>query len=376
MALTRKNHVEEGPTRGWMAPVNTMEMRPVNSKETTKHADNNSSVFKARNDHQRKMQRNPSFVHLGIFGVRVTLGAAVVAAVVYVLSYYRYFIRIPETLDTAIRNREPRKLLPDWLLDHVLLRSSFERACYRFALKTLPRNDRHALFLGGFAGLGLVLGSQTMVAAVSRHFAHPVPWPNAGFLAVPMILAYFVICGLRFVFDLPAELSANWAPQAIVDREKHAAAPVARKIMLTLVWPWLLLIGLPLYAYFWGWQVALGHTAVVMVWSYCLAELLLRRFLKIPFTCRYSPWKQSATVIVIFYALGFVFFTSSTADLELALLQHHPWRLWLLAGAGLVAWKLFAKFREDELDPKELIFEEAPAPAIELLNLSGRLPYS
>lgn len=315
---------------------------------------------------------DPHLIQLGAFGIRMMLATTAVATVVYVISYYRYFIRIPETLDVTIRKREPRRLLPPWLLDRVLLHSPFERACYRFTIKTLLRNERQSLLLGAFVGLGLVLASQTLVSTFNQKAAQDAV-PSAEILSLPLILAYFVICGLRFVFELPAELSANWAPRVIVDREKHQAAPVARKVTLSLVWPWVLLVGLPAYAWFWGWPLAVGHVAVVMVWSYCLADFLLRRFRKIAFTCAYAPWKQNATVVIIFYAMGAVAFTSGTAGLEHNLLLQSPIYLWIMALAGLGAWKLLAKLREDEFDPTDLIFEDAPPPAVELLDLSGRL---
>jgi len=57
----------------------------------------------------------------GLAIVAVTL----LAPMVYVLSYYRYFIRIPETLDTTLRNRKPRNLFPMRLMDRFVLRSPF-----------------------------------------------------------------------------------------------------------------------------------------------------------------------------------------------------------------------------------------------------------
>jgi len=305
---------------------------------------------------------------LGALGLRVLLATIVLAVAAYALSYYRYFIRIPETLETPIRSREPRQLLPRWFLDRVLLRSPFERACFRFALKTLARNERQSLIFGGFVGLGLVIASQTLLSAFSstRHST-----PSSDLLSVPLILAYFVLCGARFVFDMPAELRANWAPQVIVDREKHDAVRLARKTMLSLIWPPILFIGFPLYANSWGWAIAAGHTAVVLVCSYCLADFLLHRFRKIPFTCAYSPWKQHATVAIIFYGLGFLAFTSIPTNLERSVMRH-PWALWLLAAGILGAWQLFRRFRYDSLDPTELIFEDVPAPPFEMLNLSGK----
>lgn len=317
----------------------------------------------------------PRLALLGALGIRVMILTVFLAGGVYVLSYYRYFIRIPETLDIAVRSRAPRKLLPDWFWDRVLLRTCFERACYRFALKALARNERQSLFLGAFVGLGLVLASLTV--ASGTHAAGQVSaLPGADFLAVPLILAYFVICGLQFVFKLPAELNANWAAQVIVDRNRHYAERLARKVTLSLVWPWLLLIALPVYACFWGWMVAVGHIAVVMSLTYCLTDWLLRDFRKIPFTCAYSPWQQNATVGIILYALGYILFTATVAEWEHALLLRRPWYLWLMAAGPLGAWKLYARFRGSEFDPKDLIFEERAVPAIELLNLTGRLPNS
>lgn len=57
--------------------------------------------------------------------------------------------------------------------------------------------------------------------------------PNAEFLALPFVLSFFIIGGLRFVFEVPAELRANGVHQVIVDVDSHQAASVARKVMLT-----------------------------------------------------------------------------------------------------------------------------------------------
>jgi hypothetical protein len=318
---------------------------------------------------------DPQLARAGVLGIRIMLGTAILAGLVYVVSYYRHFIRIPETLETSIPRRPPRTWMPPWLLDGLLLRSPFERACYRFAFKTLLRNQRQSLLFGGLAGLGLVLAAQTLVSAIADSPGHDPGIPSADFLAVPLILIFFVLCGLRFVFDLPAELRANWAAQVILDRQRHQAAPLARKVMLSLVWPGILLLAFPAYSYFWGWKVGIGHGLVLLAWSLCLADFLLRRFRKIPFTCAHAPWKQNATAMIVLYALGLLAFTSVTAEFEHSLLTRGPLRLWLVGPVFLGLGKLFLKFREDALDPTELIFEDPAAPAVELLNLTGRLPY-
>ncbi|MGZ4841483.1 MAG: hypothetical protein ACXV5J_07040, partial [Candidatus Angelobacter sp.] len=307
-----------------------------------------------------------AMAQMGTIGLWAVITAAILAPLVYVLSYYRYFIRIPETLDTTLRSRAPRILFPMQLMDWLVLRSAYERATYRFAMKTLLRNDRHSLIFGGFAGLGIVIASQTLVAAVNQKPGGP----SAALISVPFTLAYFLICGLRFVFDLPAELRANWVHRVILDREQ-APADAARKIILTFVLPWVLVVCLPLYLYYWGWTVGAPLAAVLIAGCYLLADGLLRRFAKIPFACAYPAWKQSATVIVLFYVLGLWAFGSLLPRLEHALLLKSAWYLWGLVLTLLAARLALRKLRDDGPMSQVLVFEEAPEAPFELLNLSG-----
>ncbi|HEY2360394.1 MAG TPA: hypothetical protein VGK36_04725 [Candidatus Angelobacter sp.] len=309
-----------------------------------------------------------ALAQMGTIGLWAVIAVAILAPLVYVLSYYRYFIRIPETLDTTLRSRAPRILFPMRLMDWFVLRSAYERATYRFAMKTLLRNDRHSLIFGGFASLGIVIASQTLLSTVNQK---PGAAPSAAMISVPFTLAYFLICGLRFVFDLPAELRANWVHRAILDSEQQAPADSARKVILTFVLPWILIVCLPLYLYSWGWTVGIALIAVLIAGSYLLADVLLRRFTKIPFACAYPPWKQSATVIVLFYVLGLWAFASLLPGLEHALLLKSVWYLWVLVLILKTARLILRRLRDDDPRSRILVFEEAPDMPFELLNLSG-----
>lgn len=309
-----------------------------------------------------------AMAQMGMIGLWAIIAVAILAPLVYVLSYYRYFIRIPETLDTTLRSRAPRILFPMRLMDLFVLRSAYDRATYRFAMKTLLRNDRHSLIFGGFAGLGIVIASQTLLSAVNQK---PYVTPSAALISVPFTLAYFLICGLRFVFDLPSELRANWVHRVILYHEQQAPADAARKIILTFVLPWILLVCLPLYLYYWGWSLGFALAAVLIAACYLLADGLLRRFAKIPFACAYPAWKQSATVIVLFYVLGLWAFSSILPGLEHALLMKSVWYLWGLVLALLAARFALRKLRDDDPRSKIVVFEEAPDTPFELLNLSG-----
>lgn len=305
---------------------------------------------------------------MGTIGFWAVITVTVLAPLVYLLSYYRYFIRIPETLDATLRSRAPRVLFPMRMMDWFVLRSAYDRATYRFAMKTLLRNDRHSLIFGGFAGLGIVIASQTLLSAVNQK---PASAPSAAMISIPFILAYFLICGLRFVFDLPAELRANWVHRVILDHAQQAPADAARKVILTFVLPWILSVCLPLYLYYWGWTVGSALAAVLVAGCYLLADVLLRRFAKIPFACAYPAWSQSATVIVLFYVLGLWTFASILPGLEHALLLKSVWYLWVLVGVLLAARLVIRRLRDDDPRSHTLVFEEAPDAPFELLNLSG-----
>jgi hypothetical protein len=309
---------------------------------------------------------NAGLAQMGGIGIRAVVAVTLLAPMVYVLSYYRYFIRIPETLDTTLRNRKPRNLFPIRLMDCFALRSPFERATYRFAMKTLLRNERHSLLFGAFAGLGFVIASQTLVSAFNERPGSTAATPSAALISVPLTLAYFLICGLRFVFDLPADIRANWVHKVILDHRQPESADAARKVVMTFVLPWILAGCLPLYLFYWGWAVGGALVAVLIAACYLLADGLLRRFAKIPFA-----WKQSATVTVLLYVLGLWAFASILPSLERALLLKSAWYLWGLAGALLTARFALRRLRHNDETDHVLVFDEVPDAPFELLNLSG-----
>jgi hypothetical protein len=297
-------------------------------------------------------------------------GCIIVAAVtIYVFSYRRCFVRIPETTNIGpAANREHIS----WMfpaLDRTILTSPFQRAGYRFVMKTLLRSEHHGLVLGGFFGLGIVIASQFLFASFNGQTIGASGSPSSEVLAIPLILGYCITLGVRFAFDIPTEIRANWVFQLCVDRVRHECIPLARKVMLSFILPWVVAIALPLYGYLWGWRVGLVQMIIVPIWSLLLAETLLLRFRKIPFTCSYPPFRDSAVVLVLFYVLGFFVFVVLTSNLEhWALLK--PVLMVSFIIIAVVAGYALSRLRREigEID-KELIFEEKAPVAFELLDL-------
>jgi len=184
-----------------------------------------------------------------------------------------------------------------------------------------------------------------------------------------LTLAYFIICSLRALYDLPTERDANWIFKATVDRRRHDCRTVGLKVMLTMILPWLLLIALPLYAWKWNWQTAALHVAYVMVWSAAFGEMLLIGFRKIPFTCMRVMSKDRVLVMIIFFLLGYSFFSTTTVMMELFFLTR-PW--WMIALAALFLALIIgirAVERDMPAEERDLIFEDRPRPSVQVLDL-------
>ncbi len=310
---------------------------------------------------------DPALTRLGHVGLLALPAVCVLALITYALSYRRCFIRLPELADAPPGRLGTRTAWIFRLLDLSILRTPFQRAGYRFALKTLLRNEPHALAFGGFAGLGLILASRALFSAFNGKGLGALP--SADILSVPLVLTYWLLLGIRFNFDIPANLPANWTFRLLLDKDKHEAAALGRRVMLSFVLLWLFAVAFPIYLYFWGWTVALIHTGLVLVWSVLLTEILLVRFRKVPFTCTYPPFQHSAVVNVIVYVLGFLIFSEMTAEFESAAFTNPTTGITLLI-VCLAVWGLIHRMRQGMVQvDRQLLFEDIPSSGFEFLHL-------
>jgi len=305
---------------------------------------------------------------------RLTLpGIALVAVVafgMYVVGYRRHFVRIGELAETAVVARSPRRTwLRKWIDDRVL-RTPFQKGCFRFVGKTLRRSEAHRLVMTAVCGLALVLASQALMGAFegTRSARAAALTPEA--LSIPFILTFLVICGLRVVFELPAELRANWVFQLTLDRDRQESEALARRVILISVLPWVVGITFPVYLYLRGMGIAWLHTFFVLVWTVLLTNLLLIRFRKLPFACTLPVFKQHSIVILLGFCFGYLIYGVSLAEFESSALAEPVRFLSILPAMG-VAWGIprYLARNTMELDRK-LLFEEVGTRTVELLRLS------
>jgi hypothetical protein len=315
--------------------------------------------------HGRTIPALATATALSLPGLGLTVAAAFVS---YALGYRRYFLRMAEIADAAssVQPRTSASIIT-WL-DERVLRTAFQKGCFHFVWRTLFRSEAHRLALAGIFGTGIVLSSQFLARAVQMKSPMDSA-ASADALAIPFVLAFFIVVGLRIVFEIPTDLRPNWIFRFTLDREHHESVALARKIMLTFVLPWLALVALPLYVYFDGWLVALLHILLVAIWSLLLANALLIGFRKLPFTCAMPVFQQHSIVTLLGGALAFFLFAIATPQAEARALAEPVWMLAFIPVAALF-WYTPRRIHKGAIDVEtRLVFEDAPSRAVEVLRL-------
>jgi len=289
---------------------------------------------------------------------------------IYTISYRNCFMRIAETVGPAGRTARKDTSRIFRALDATFLRSPFQRAGYRFVMKTLFRSEQHGLMLGAFVGLGTVIASQFLFSSLNGDGVTHARFPSPELLAIPLIFSYCIIVGLRLAFEMPTELRANWIFRFCVNKHKPETRSLGLKVILSFVLPWVWLFAAPVYAYFWGWWSGIFPAVVVTLWSFLLVEVLLLKFRKLPFTCPYPQFRHSAVVLALSYILGFFVFVMMTAHLVYWSL-FTPVSAIALIGISFVWWYGLYRIRKDAPDVEiEITFEADSASGFELLDLA------
>jgi len=312
---------------------------------------------------------SPELIELARLAIPAVVIAPVIAMCAYALGYRRHFMRIPEIADTASTPPTQGRSRLAELAQRLVVRTPFLKGCYGFVWKTLLRSEAHRLVLTAVAGLALVLASQAMLHAFEGATSLRTAMLSPDALAIPYILTFLVILGLRAVFEIPVELRSNWVFQLMLDRDRQECESLGRKVILTLVVPLVLGLGFPVYAYLEGMRVAALHTLVVGLWAVLLTNIVLVRFRKVPFTCTLPVFKQHSIVILLSWGFGYLIYAVSTPEFEASALRE-PLRLVSLIPVAFLAWIVPRSLRKNTLDiERTLMFEESATRAFETLGL-------
>ena len=308
-----------------------------------------------------------SKVALTSLGVVTILGAAG-----YALNYRRQMERALEAVEAHPAGPTWLSNMTRWVLRRLVVRKPLERATFFFVVNTAARSVKHRLYLATYGGVGLALAAfgilQLLMDTKRRDWSAALTQPHEPLLALPLILSFFLLSGLRVVFTVPSELKANWAFQLAEDKNRLDCCRGAKKVMVVLTM-FLWLSFLPFFAILWGWPPAIQDVAFGLMLSLILVELLLTNFRKIPFTCSRQPGKANLTVLGVVYWIAFMLYAYGMAAMERWLL--HDVTRWvtlfiltLAVFGALVLWRKAAT-----LEGLGIVYEDEPIPEVQTLGL-------
>jgi hypothetical protein len=299
----------------------------------------------------------PAMQKLAGYAVTASIGVFALMAISYGVSYRRRFAAVLENQKTQSRRLFAAGLaVLDLFADRT---DGFRRACHRFTIRALLRNETHLLAIAVSVGLGWLLALQ------------------AGTIeAAPLICAYLLILGLRIAFELPASLPANWIFRAILDPKENQTAGIAHRVMLSFLVPLVLAPSLAIACWQWGFAAGVLHTLYVLALSWILMEILLAGYRKLPLTSPMPGFRDHFLMLCLIQLVGFGIFTRVGAGMERWMFQM-PARFLLVPSVMLAAWYWNRRRITDSRAAGELeeglLFENAPVRTVERLNLSDNI---
>lgn len=307
---------------------------------------------------------------LRAIAVRAVWGLAasgLFACVTYGIGYARHVRKVIEQSDFIAGRSAGRESVWRRLLDRALLRGPREQAVFHFIVRSLYRSRQHRLLLALYCGIGL--GS--MLSALGRLIrpGDAARWlrPSGELLLVPLVLAFFVLVGMRVAFTVPLELRANWIFQLTDDGDAAPCLAATRKALFLLGLAPVVLAAAPAYLVLWSPAEAWRHILFVTVAALILIEILMLRLQKIPFTCSFLPGKANLKVMFGVYWALFTAVSASVRALELWSLRDAARYGAVMAGA--VAVLLILMRRRAASRGFRLIYEEQPEPVVRALEL-------
>ncbi|HEX4273967.1 MAG TPA: hypothetical protein VHZ74_01365 [Bryobacteraceae bacterium] len=293
---------------------------------------------------------------LGAFGWKAFGLSLLFFAAMWGVGFARHYRRTLEAEDSAAGSLRDRRSWFDWML-----RGPEERAIFYFGSGILARSTKHRLFLACYLSVGLALG---LVLAL-RLDATGLHTSAEGLRALPFLLTFFVVSGLRAGFQFPSELAANWAFQIAGINWNGAARNASRKLVIVRGLLPVLTLLFPLEVAGWGFATGLLHMGVQAAAGALLTELLFWSFDKVPFTCSYFPGRVNMALLAGLYLYGFSAYSFKMADLE-TLLDRTP--LAALLAIGVVAGLLALLWRREPADYG--VRFDGSEPDVQTLNLS------
>jgi hypothetical protein len=278
---------------------------------------------------------DPAWSALARLAVVGVAASTVVAISTQVVGYRVHVTRLLESQTSARRAAGPLKAAGSALADLLSFRRPVERAVFAFTVQTLTRSPRHRLVIAASLAAGCSLGAIGLFASTLERGQWEQPNLEM-MLSVQLLLGFCATFGVRIAAAMPSDLRANWVFRLL---DPGNPGPWMRGFRRAVLWCGLVplvLLQLPLNAWWMGWRVASAHAVVGVLLAATIMEIMFTGYRKVPFACSYVAGGGPPKARWAFYWLGFTLYSYSLAAVEARALGSVTGYCWFL-GVGIAA---------------------------------------
>lgn len=314
--------------------------------------------------------RDLYFVKLATIAMEAIGIAAVATLASYLVSYRRHITLLLQQKSPS-RQAETRTAAYRGRLMEKLMASSHQRAAFDFGLQILRRSRPHKLLMTFWIGIALVMALETAIPVMVTHIRSGEAWAIwqlQSVLAIPLVLSGILVCALGYVFQIPAELRANWIFRMAESSGRESLLGGVERLLIVCGLAPVMLLTLPIEALALGWTLALAHALLATALILLLIEVRLHEWHKLPFTCSHAPGRKNLWQIGGLYLLLFAIVIPTITYFEARLLKP-VFVLTVAAGLSLLYLHL-RSVRRAHWVLVPLVFDEADEPAISTIGLS------
>ena len=243
------------------------------------------------------------------------------------------------------------------------------RVTFGFVLQSLTRNKQQLQTVAIYVGLAVAAAGTRLLSAAASGSPWSFDRPTDYLLAIPLVITFVLVLGLRAAFANPTEPAANWIFRLVSTRAPAPCIAATRAAVIALaVLP---ASGLTLLFGLWRWapsealSVALMHAAS----GVALTEIAMLGARAIPFTRAHAP--STAALKVGWYAalVALHLYAFRLDDVQLAALGLPLVGPLLYVGGAIGAAALVRTAGRWWFTETDLLFD-APSDTLTVLNLS------
>jgi hypothetical protein len=311
----------------------------------------------------------PPLLPLANWALWSLAGSLAGAAGLYGLCYRRALNNLPAS--RVVQVRPPGVFWSNFwdFSARKIFRSPQDRALFEFVGKTLSRSRLHQIYFMGFIGAGLAFVIREIAGIVSSQGWEGLMQSTLTLQAIPLGFTFFVLIGIRLIYTVPAEISANWIFQ-ISDGAKFPESLCAlRRAMLIQVLLPVQMVFFLMSCIFQGWSIAFPTLVFGLLLSLLWLEGLFLRWNRVPFACTYQPGKAKIQILWPLYWGLFYFYSSVMASLESCLLQNSAAFLTVCGLMLMGTWGIRKYARSRVPAFHSPAYDAEPNPTFQLLNL-------